>query len=51
MLFSLGSVVVSWFIQRKKFVALSSAKAEYMAANQASCEVLQLHKLLVDLFD
>jgi hypothetical protein len=32
-------------------VALSSAEAEYMAASQASCEVLWLCKLLVGLFD
>jgi hypothetical protein len=31
-------------------VALSSAEAEYMAASQASCEVLWLPKLLVGLF-
>ena len=42
---------MSWFSQKQKFVALSSAKAEYMEASQASCEVLWLRKLLVDLFD
>ena len=31
-------------------MALSSAKAEYMAASQASCEALWLCKLLVGLF-
>ena len=49
--FSLGSAVVSWFIQKQKSVALSSAEAEYMAGSQASCEALWLRKLLVDLFD
>ena len=31
--FSLGSVAVSWFSRKQKSVALSSAKAEYMAAS------------------
>ena len=48
--FSLGSTVVSWFNRKQKSVALSSAEAEYMAANQASCEALWLHRLMVDLF-
>ena len=41
---------MSWFSRKQKSVALSSAEAEYMAASQASCEVLWLHKLLVNLF-
>ena len=49
--FSLGLAVVSWFSQKQKSVALSSAEAEYMAASQASCEALWLRKLMVDLFD
>jgi hypothetical protein len=48
--FGLGSVVVSWFSQKQKLVALSSAEAEYMAASQASCESLWLCKMLVGLF-
>ena len=51
MLFQLGSETVSWFSRKQKFVALSSAEVEYMAASQASCEALWLRKLLVDLFD
>ena len=31
-------------------MALSSENAEYMAASQASCEALWLHKMLVGLF-
>ena len=31
-------------------MALSSVEAEYMVANQASCEALWIHKLLVGLF-
>ena len=42
---------MSWFTRKQKSVALSSVEVEYMAASQASCEALWLHKLLVDLFD
>ena len=42
---------MSWFSRKQKSVALSSAKAKYMATSQASCEALWLRKLLVDLFD
>ena len=47
--FGLGNIIV---VQSKaKVVALSFVEVEYMAASQASCEALWLHKLLVDLFD
>ena len=48
--FSLGSIAVSWFIWKQKYVALSTAEAEYMAASLANCEALWLRKLLVNLF-
>ena len=48
--FGLGSAVVSWFSRKQNSVDLSSAEAEYMAASQASCEVIWLHKMLVGLF-
>ena len=48
--FSLGSTAVSWFSQKQMSVALSTAKAEYMAASLASCKALWLRKLLVNLF-
>ena len=48
--FRLGSFVVLWFNKKQKSVALSSAQAEYMAANKASCEALWLRKFMVDLF-
>jgi hypothetical protein len=48
--FGLGSGLVSLFNQKQKSVALSSSKAEYMAANQASCEAIWLRKMLVSLF-
>jgi hypothetical protein len=41
---------VSSFSRKQKSVALNSIEAEYMAANQASCEALWLRKLLVRLF-
>ena len=46
--FSLDSAAVSWFNRKQKSVALSSVETEYLAVNQASCEALCLHKLLVD---
>lgn len=48
--FSLGSAIVSWFNRKHESVALSSAKAKYMAASQAGCEALWLHKMLHGLF-
>ena len=48
--FRLGSTVVSWFSQKQKSVALSSAKIEYMAASEASYKALWLRKFMVDLF-
>ena len=48
--FSLGSGVVSWFSRKQKFVALSSAEAEYIAASMATCEAIWLRKLLVASF-
>ena len=49
--FNIGSGVVSWFNRKKKSVALSSAEAEYMAANMAACEGMWLRKLLAGLFE
>ena len=48
--FSLGLGVVSWLNKKKNFVALSSAKAEYIAASMVTCEVIWTRKLLVALF-
>jgi hypothetical protein len=49
--FNLGSGAISWFSRKQKSVALSSAEAEYIAANLASCEAIWLQKLLMGLFD
>jgi hypothetical protein len=48
--FGLGSTVVSWFNQKQKSVALSSAEVEYMVASHAICEAIWLCKLLVGIF-
>ena len=49
--FSMGSCVISWFIKKQSCVALSIAKAKYVAACLASCEAVWLRNLLSDLFD
>ena len=47
--FSLGSGMTSWCSRKQKFVALSSAEAEYMATSTTSCEAIWLRKLLLNL--
>jgi hypothetical protein len=49
--FSLGSSVSSWLSRKQTSVALSTAEAEYIAANVASRESVWLRKLLAGLFD
>ena len=49
-IFSIGSTKVSWYNRKQRFVALSSAEAEYMAASQAACEAIWMRKILVSLF-
>eukprot|EP00253_Pinus_taeda_P006636 PITA_06636 len=48
--FGIGSRVTSWCNKKQKSIALSSVEAEYMAASKATCEVIWLRKLLVNLF-
>ena len=48
--FSMGSRVVPWYNRRHKYVAFSSAEAEYMEASMATCEAIWLCKVLVTLF-
>eukprot|EP00253_Pinus_taeda_P034142 PITA_34142 len=49
--FSIGSTAVSWYSRKQRYVALSSAEAEYMAASLAACEAIWMRKILVGLFD
>jgi hypothetical protein len=49
--FNLGSGVISWYNRKQKSVALSSTEAEYMEANQASCEASWLRKMLRNIFE
>jgi len=49
--FSLGSASISWMSKRQKSVALSTTKAEYIAASMACCEVVWLRKLFSELFE
>eukprot|EP00253_Pinus_taeda_P027852 PITA_27852 len=49
-IFNLGSVAVSWYSRKQRSVALSSARAEYIAASQATCEAISMRKILVGLF-
>jgi len=39
-IFSVGSIVVFWCNKKKKFVALSSKKAECITSSQETCEVI-----------
>ena len=48
--FTMGSGAISWFSRKQSFVALSTAKSEYVAACLAHCEVVWLRKLLSNLF-
>ena len=49
--FSMGLGVISWFSRNQSYVALSTAKAEYVASCSASCEAVWIHNLLSYLFD
>ena len=49
-IFSIGSMVVSWYNRKQRSVALISMEAEYMATSQAACEAIWMRKILVGLF-
>ena len=49
--FNLGSGMISWYCRKQTSVALSTTKAEYIAACGASKEAAWLRKLLAGLFD
>jgi hypothetical protein len=48
-MFSFGSGAVSWSSKKQPTVALSSTEAKYKGATITTCEVVWLHKLLLDL--
>jgi hypothetical protein len=48
---SLGSAMISWVSRKQNFVALNTAKAEYIAACDACTEAVWLCKLVSGLFD
>jgi len=43
--FSLGFASISWMSRKQKSVSLSTAKAEYIAASIACCEIVRLRRL------
>jgi hypothetical protein len=52
MCFSLGSAMISWGSRKKKkFVALNTTEAKYIAACEACTEAIWLRKLISNLFD
>ena len=48
--FSIGSTTISWYNRKQRSVELSSVEVEYMAASQATCEVICMRKILVGFF-
>lgn len=49
-IFSVRSTAISWYNRKKRFVALNSPEAEYMVVSQVACEMIQMRKILVELF-
>ena len=49
--YSLGSAMISWFSRKQSSVALSTAKAKYIAACSASREAIWLRNLMSGLFN
>ena len=49
-IFNVGFAAIPWFSRKQRFVALSSAEAEYMVTSQASCEAIWMRKILRGLF-
>lgn len=46
LVFQLGTEVFSWSSKKQQAIALSSAKAEYMAAGRAATQAVWLRKFL-----
>jgi hypothetical protein len=49
-IFSIGSIGVSCYNRKQRFVALSSTKEKYMVAIQDACEAIWMRNILVGLF-
>ena len=49
-IFSIRSIIFSWYSRKQRSVALSSVETEYMAASLAVCEAIWMRKILVGLF-
>jgi hypothetical protein len=49
-IFSIESIVVSWYSRKQTYVALSSTEMEYMAMSQDACEAIWMRKILVGFF-
>jgi hypothetical protein len=49
-IFSIRSIVVSWYNKKQRSMALSSGEDEYMAVIQDACEAIWMRKILVGLF-
>ena len=49
--FSLGSGMISWFSRKHTNIALSTTKAEYIAACSSCSEAVWLRKMFLGLFD
>jgi hypothetical protein len=47
--FTIGGTIVSWISKLEKVVALSTTEAEYVAATEASKEMIWLQRFMVEL--
>eukprot|EP01018_Ginkgo_biloba_P023529 Gb_26259 [translate_table: standard] len=48
--FNLGSGAISWGSKKQPIVSLSTAEAEYIAANATACQAIWLRRILLDLY-
>jgi hypothetical protein len=47
--FTIGGMIVSWILKLQKVVALSTIEVEYVAATEASKEMIWLHRFMEEL--
>lgn len=50
-IFSVGSTTIFYYNKNQRYVVLNSAQVEYMVANQETCEVIYMSKILMGLFN